>query len=261
MATPKPRTFHSFALLVAASLLLQFASAIAAPGNAPDLMAASGGLWRDTTQADFQQAGERLTVPERFRLVTLDPQALQAQFFQAPMEGTAAAKANPVVIALPMPDGDVGRFEIVETAVMAPELAAKFPEIRTWAGQGIDDPAATVRLDWTPLGFHAMVLSAEHGRVFIDPYSRNDTAHYISYYSRDLVAPGRGGFFESPPDDPGGLRSSEIHKLMAASPQALSSGTQLRTYRLAVAATGEYTAFQAAPSRSGRRRSSPPSTA
>ncbi len=176
-------------------------------------------------------------------MVTLDPQALQQQFFPAAAEGTDAARINPTVIALPMPDGTVGHFEIVETAVMAPELAAKFPEIRTWAGQGIDDPAATVRLDWTPLGFHAMVLSAEHGRVFIDPYSRNDVAHYISYYSRDLLPPpGRGGFFSQPPIDPGGVASTAIRKLMAVSPAAVS-GTQLRTYRLAVAATVEYTAF------------------
>ncbi|MFO1322641.1 MAG: M12 family metallo-peptidase [Burkholderiales bacterium] len=243
MATGSPRTFYSFARIVAACLLLVCAPAGAAPPNAPDLMAASGGLWRDVAEGDFQVAGERLTVPQRYRVVALNPQALQQQFFPAAMEGTEAARANPVVVSLPMPDGDVGRFEIVETAVMAPELAAKFPEIRTWAGQGIDDPAATVRLDWTPLGFHAMVLSAERGRVFIDPYSRNDTAHYISYYTRDLVAPpGRGGFFELPPEDPGGLRSAEIRQLMAMSPAAVS-GTELRTYRLAVAATGEYTAF------------------
>lgn len=241
MAPAISRTFHSMTLIVAAFLLLNFAPAGAAPPNT-DLMAASNGLWRDVAQTDFQVAGERLTVPERYRLVKLDPQALQDQFFQAPMEGTAAARANAVVISLPMPNGDVGRFAIFETAVMAPELAAKFPEIRTWAGQGIDDPAATVRLDWTPLGFHAMVLSADHGRVFIDPYSRNDIAHYISYYTRDLVAAPPGGFFAQPPDDPGGLRSSAIRQLMELTPQK-TSGTQLRTYRLAVAATGEYTAF------------------
>ena len=246
MAHRLSRAARAAVQFVAALVLLQFALAGAAWAQAGDLAAETGGVWREVAQRDVQPAGERWIVPERFRMVALDRAAFEAQFFAAPREFTEAARTSPVIVALPMPDGDVARFAIVETEVMAPELAAKFPEIRTWAGQGIDDPASTVRLDWTPQGFHGMVLSAARGRVFIDPYSRGDTTNYMSYFTRDHLSPGRGGFFEMPPIDAGGMMTAHLRSLIASSPQAVT-GTQLRTYRLAVAATVEYTTFHSQP--------------
>ena len=237
-----PKFLHRFAFLVAAFFLLHGAAADAAPAPGADLSVRSDGLWRDVAPR-VPIAGERLIVPERYRQVALDHDVFRQLFFSAPMEGSEAAQRAPVLIGLPLPDGDVAHFQIVETAVMAPELAAKFPEIRTWLGQGLDDPAATVRLDWTPQGFHAMILSTVTGRVFIDPYSRNDTANYISYYARDHASPSRWNIFPHPPVDPGGRRAAKIKSLMAKTTAQAVSGTQLRTYRLAVAATGEYTAF------------------
>lgn len=86
-------------------------------------------------------------------------------------------------MSLPLPDGKFGRFRIVDSPVMEKGLADKFPDIRTFSGQGIDDPFATAKLDITPLGFHAMILSVS-GSVFIDPFAIGDTYNYISYYKK-----------------------------------------------------------------------------
>src|SRR5690606_18469257 len=119
-----------------------------------------------------------------------------------------------------------------ESPVMSPELAAQFPEIKTYAGQGIDDGTANVRFDVTPQGFHASVFSA-YGNFYIDPYSKNDVTNYISYYKNDLD--NRHEFncevteFKKPDEN------------LLDNPSSI--GDQLRTYRLALACTGEYATY------------------
>ncbi len=51
---------------------------------------------------------------------------------------------------------------------MAPELAARYPSIRTYSGIGVDDPTARARFALTPKGFTAQVLS-DDGTWYVDP--------------------------------------------------------------------------------------------
>jgi hypothetical protein len=133
-----------------------------------------------------------------------------------------------------MPDGNLHRFRFVESSVMAPELAAQFPEIKTYVGQGIDDPTATVRFDSIPSGFHAQILSPE-GAVYIDPYIGGNTNLYACYYKRDYRR-SEGDFTCFSADEPATNQKSAFKSLAVGD-------NSLRTYRLACAATGEYTQF------------------
>lgn len=87
-----------------------------------------------------------------------------------------------------------------------------------------------------------MILSATNS-VFIDPYSRNDTTNYISYFKRDYQRPASKTFSEAAPSSTDAARAQELAALVArTAPKA--SGAQLRTYRFAVAADVEYSTFQ-----------------
>lgn len=220
-----------------AALLLLAGTALAASAGVE-----AGALWTDVVERAIAVRGERLIIPTRYRVVALNQAVLRDLLARAPLEGSVRAQTAPLEISLPLPDGTFGRFNIVESPIMEAGLAAKYPEMKTYAGRGVDDPTATVRFDRTPLGFHAMILSA-HGTIYIDPYSRNDTTHYISYDTRDFTPLTPKTFSEGGPSADDVVRAQEIAALIAQNPHT-PTGPQLRTYRLAVGATGEYTAFQ-----------------
>jgi hypothetical protein len=121
----------------------------------------------------------RAGVAQPYAIVTFDKAAFDRAVSGAGLESDP--KAPGVVITLPMPDGTLARFRVKESPTLAPELAAAFPEIRTYAGQGLDDRAATTRFGWTAAGFHAIILTGTQGNVFIDTWAVGTSDFYLSY--------------------------------------------------------------------------------
>lgn len=194
------------------------------------------GAFQEIATTAIVQTGERQIVPDRFRLFTLDRTQFAARLAQAPREGVRRAQDSALTIDLPLPDGGSETFRVVESPIMEPELAAKYPQIRTYLGQGTKDPSASVRFDLTPKGFHAQILGRD-GTQYIDPYQTGDLDHYIVYNKRDYTQ-GHRGICSVTGEAIGSAEDAAKHFI-----PKVSSGGTLRTYRLAMAATGEYTAF------------------
>lgn len=199
-------------------------------------------LWQNSSQeTPTRSQAVPGIVPKLQQAFSLNESAQRQLLRQAPMEFTNAARDAQVVMALPMPDGTFARFRVEESPVMAPKLAARFPEIKTYRGQGIDDPTATTRFDVAPAGFHAIVLSA-NGTVVIEPDARADTGGYISYNKR--AVPEDAGSFHCLSSDADQAFPQTQSKQFARGNYAnlnIATGTTLRTYRLALAATAEFT--------------------
>ncbi|HEY0426222.1 MAG TPA: zinc-dependent metalloprotease family protein [Pyrinomonadaceae bacterium] len=202
-------------------------------------------MWQEISDSSLQQRPmERTITPNVYKTFSLNREALDGILLKAPMEFTVSMRTGGTVLTLPMPDGTFERFRIENSPIMEQGLAEKFPEIQTYRGQGIDDDTASVRFDVTPAGFHAMILSA-NGTSYVDPYAKGDTSNYISYHKDDLNLNGREHVCLVGTRDNPLLNKVNEYKLFGAdSPEAASvtNGTTLRTYRLALAATGEYTA-------------------
>lgn len=195
-------------------------------------------LWQDVRAEAIAARGERWATPASGRVMALDFAAFAARLADAPREGTANLRQSAIEITLPMADGQWQRFRVAETAVMAPELAARYPEIRTYAGQGVDDPAAGVRLDVNPRGVFAQVL-APGGDTYIDPWQAGDNAHYV-VYTRAGAGTGKGYrcLFE---DDARPNFSPLVAKNAPAPVPKNPSGTSLRVHRIAMLVSQNYT--------------------
>ncbi|MEN8180698.1 MAG: reprolysin-like metallopeptidase, partial [Pseudomonadota bacterium] len=124
--------------------------------------------------------------------------------------------------------------------IMAPGLAARYPQIQTYRVRGLDDPTATGRLDLTPKGFHGMLTSSA-GTVYIDP---NESNGYRSYYQRDYALASKGvSDSERRPICHLETAIEEDAAYRPAETVAQRISNSRRVYRLALAATGEYTQF------------------
>jgi hypothetical protein len=195
------------------------------------MLALSPAAWSQTAAPLWQPAPAPLArggaKPEAGRWFTLDAGQLTTRLAAAPPE-TRPKEA--VVLELPYADGTLHRFAITHVPVMATALAARFPEIQTYAGRSLDEPGTSVRLETAPAGLHAQVMAPDGQTQALAP---------------DPAAP---GLYRSQPETipvfdcqalpvPG--RSQRPQSGVGAAPPA-PYGSQLRTLRLALAATGEY---------------------
>jgi len=185
--------------------------------------AAGAGIWTAVEAA----SKARNTDAARFQA---DAEALQARLALAPQE---ILLDRSLTIELPMPDGSQQLFSIVESPILPAEFSRRFPEMKSYKVQGIDDPASSGRADVTVKGFRAM-LQTGRGLVFIDPEPGTDGMYKT--------------FLRGEPTDTGfscGVHRANDYldgRLATAGKPANRLEGNYQTYRIAVAATSEYVA-------------------
>lgn len=192
--------------------------------------------WSEIAENNITASGQRVIIPQKYKTFKLDNVSLLQVLRSAPEEFNSIGRNNSsVILHLPMPDGSFQRFSIFRSSIMEPGLQVKYPEIQTYNGQGIDDPYASIRLDYNPYsGFHGRILSP-NGDVYIDPYQRGRVDVYQSYFQRDFKS--NKQFSELPLRFVPGRQAVSNNRTATSAP---CRGTQLYTYRAAVSCTGEY---------------------
>jgi hypothetical protein len=137
-------------------------------------------------------------------------------------------------ILLPMPDGSLARFSIVESPIMESEHGFDAPEFRSYKVFGIDDPAASGRVDLSPRGFFGLLHTAT-GRVLIDPERALDADSLYMARRQEMLQ--RAEVFSCGLHD---VNFARMNVQNATQRAAERIPGMLQKYRLAVAATAEY---------------------
>ncbi|MBF0694412.1 MAG: T9SS type A sorting domain-containing protein [Flavobacterium sp.] len=138
--------------------------------------------------------------------------------------------ANSSEVAFPDANGQLKRFAVTVSSNMHPDLAARFPEIKTYVGYEIGQ-SAKAYFSISPLGLSVMILEPGKSGLFIEPYS-DDLSSYVVFNKSDKVN------FEP-------LACGVAEEIEAISPlfRPNADDGRLRTFRLALSATAEYTTF------------------
>ncbi|WP_417871215.1 reprolysin-like metallopeptidase [Winogradskyella sp.] len=174
--------------------------------------------------------------PKYSTLINISVEALKQQLANVPQRQFSSSKEG-VVLQFPNHEGKPESYLVQEASVMEYELQMRFPEIRSFVGKGIDNPAAIMRFSLSPeKGFSGMVLS-DGKTVFIEPYTQ-DLKTYVAFINSDEDGP-RGSFVCETEYDPADFKLSDEDFV---TPKNADDGT-LRTYRLALACTAEYAQF------------------
>ncbi|WP_295201492.1 reprolysin-like metallopeptidase [uncultured Chryseobacterium sp.] len=192
-------------------------------------------LWSASSPKASSDIFENKTGILQPRIFSLDINGLKNTLAKAPKRLSAGEKSE-VIISFPNAEGRMENFKVRENPNFDPQLAAKYPEIKSYVGEGLEDPSSTVYFSISPLGLSSMEIYGDKSAVFIEPYTK-DLSSYVVYKKSDKK--NNLSKFECTVIDVAqkGVAGSNL----AARPNA--DDAKLRTFRLALSCTGEYASY------------------
>ncbi len=175
--------------------------------------------------------------PNYFSLFQFDIETFKTQLQNAPHRQFSGGQSN-LIVDFPNIDGKLEHYRIVETQIFSSnDNAAQHPGIKTYLGSSTENPGTRVRFSVTPLGLNAMISQPGIEPYFIQPVTKVSNGQYLVYNKSARYESEQN--FECLTEDLG-ITKEEIE----SSIQNRDANDQvLRTYRIAISVTQEYTGF------------------
>ena len=165
--------------------------------------------------------------PAQYELMSLNLEAFSTGLQLKSQKGNQ-------IIELPDNHGHLQQFRVVETSNFEEGLQAQFPGIKSYTAKSLSDATAVAKISLGSDGFHAVISSANHPSIYIDPYSK-DKKEYIVYSRTEL--PKIEQDFQCMVED------NVKEEMATMSLGRFINDGKLRTYRIAIVCSGEYAQF------------------
>lgn len=180
-------------------------------------------------------SGNQLIRASHFLTYSINTAELANRLQNVPYREVTSS-AEETLLTIPHPNGTSHVYRVRKNQTLHPELAALFPEIQTFDIYGVSHPEEHGKIDVTPQGFHAMIMSPNNSTVFIDPLIHGQNDLHMVYYKKDFITDKAMSCYVD-------AASTIWEEDNAMEIRASYASCEMRTYRLALAATGEYTIF------------------
>ncbi|WP_158278888.1 reprolysin-like metallopeptidase [Leucothrix arctica] len=198
-------------------------------------------MWQDQSSSLAARSLEVVEQIGKTRSLTLDHEAMAALLLQTTSGDNIQARSiNTLSVEVPLPDGSNVTVALEKTDLLPTQLSSAYPSIQTYK---VTQPVGLIvsgRVDFTSHGFHALLHTRDGQTLLVDPEEQGNLGQYVSYAKADLFN-----------DQPYQCSTPEAHDHASFSPiqarsfiAARSSSGGIVEYKIAVAATAEYTQAQ-----------------
>ena len=119
------------------------------------------------------------------KIYELDIEGLKSTLVASP-EKSKGTRSN-VIVSFPNADGKIESFRVYEHSNFAPELAAKYPEIKSYIGESVDNTGSNIYFSVSPLGLSTMEINLDRSSIFIEPYTK-DLKTYAVYRKNERTS-------------------------------------------------------------------------
>lgn len=174
----------------------------------------------------------------KVHLFELDMTSFKKSTASTTLRGDKNKKEN-TIIRVPGMNGHIETFKIYEAPVFSPELASKYPNIKSYVGISTNNSGTRLRMSMSPQGIQTMISYINKPTVFMQPLTKGSNK-YVVYDNGS-----KNNFvdkFECKTLDK--LNKSFNKKSQTARINEGGANNQtLQKFRIAVSTTSEYTAY------------------
>lgn len=183
----------------------------------------SQNYWAKTTNVPLKKQ-RKLTVGSAY--LTLDQEKFEKEFYNK------IAQKQPSQIALINEKGILEIFDLQEAPLLSEALAKKFHKLKNYTGKSTTRPDVKLRLSISPQGVNAWMRLPNQEDYFIQPV-RNAKKLHFSYIKKGQNL---NDSWQCKTLSPPKKSKTEYKK-------KLKRNLEMRTFRIAIATTAEYTTF------------------